>query len=58
VPERRKQLKLFEMVRNQNNQVVNLPELSPSPEKERNVEVPLLDAFAQGFKLAFQVRVN
>ena len=51
---RKKQIKLFEMVRDQNKKVVELPELSPSPEKESSVDVPLLDAFVQGFQFAFR----
>ena len=58
IKERRKSLKLFEMVRNQNKKVVNLPEISPPHAKDDKVEVPLLDAFAQGFQLAFRARVN
>jgi hypothetical protein len=54
----KKSLKLFEMVRNENKQVVDLPELSSPQGKEGAIEIPLLDAFAQGFRTAFQMRVN
>lgn|SRR5574341_1174186 len=54
----RKSLKLFEMVRNQNKQVVDLPEILPPKETDGTVEIPLLEAFAQGFQLAFQARAN
>jgi hypothetical protein len=46
------------MVRGENEQVMDLPEISPPPEKEGEVEIPLLDAFAHGFRVAFHTRVN
>jgi hypothetical protein len=56
--ELKKSLKLFEMVRNENKQIVDLPELSSPQGKDEAIEIPLLDAFAQGFRTAFQTRVN
>jgi hypothetical protein len=58
VQARRRMLKLFEMVRGPNQQVIDLPEISPPEGREGEVEIPLLDAFAQGFRLAFQASVN
>jgi hypothetical protein len=54
----KKSLKLFEMVRKQDKQVVDLPELSSPQGKDEVIEIPLLDAFAQGFRTAFQTKVN
>ena len=54
----KKSLRLFEMVRNQGKQVVDLPELLAPHGEEGDIEIPLLDAFAQGFRLAIQMRVN
>ncbi|MGA7193995.1 MAG: hypothetical protein WBW94_10210 [Anaerolineales bacterium] len=58
VKERKKSLKLFEMVRDRSKHVVNLPEILPPQAKDNKVEIPLLDAFAQGFQFAFQARAN
>ncbi len=58
IKERKKQLRLFEMVRNANNQIVELAELLPPQDKDGTFDVSLLDAFAQGFLLAFQARIN
>ena len=58
VKEEKKSLKLFEMVRSENKQVVDLPELTAPQGKEGAIEIPLLDAFAQGFRTAIQTRVN
>jgi hypothetical protein len=55
---RRKSLRIFEMVRNQDKRVVDLQELVPPGEPDRAIEIPLLDAFAQGFEIAFQASVN
>ncbi len=54
----KKSLRLFEMVRNQGKQVVDLPELLAPQREEGDIEIPLLDAFAQGFRLAIQMKVN
>jgi len=54
---RRTQLRLFEMVRNGDQEVVDLPELSPPQEREASAQVPLLEAFAQGYEGAFLAQV-
>lgn len=54
----KKSLRLFEMVRNQSKQVVALPELLTPQGREGEVEIPLLDAFAHGFRLAVQTQAN
>ncbi len=54
----KKSLKLFEMVRNQNKQVVDLLEISPPQGKDGRIEIPLLEAFSQGFQLAKLAREN
>ena len=41
------------MVRDGNNKVVSLPEILPPQSEDGKVNIPLLDAFAQGFQLAF-----
>lgn len=56
--EHNKYLRIFEMIRNPNQQVVDLAELSPPQDKDGSVEIPLLEAFAQGFQFAFQAKVN
>lgn len=53
----KKQLRIYEMVRNANNEVLDLAEMSAPPGQEA-VEVPLLDAFVQGFDLAFHAQVS
>jgi len=53
-----KYLRIFEMVRNPSQRVVDLAELSPPHDKDGRIEIPLLDAFAQGFRLAFQAQVS
>ena len=55
---RRTQLRIFEMVRNGAQEVVDLPELSSPQAGEATAQVPLLDAFVQGFALAFRARVS
>jgi hypothetical protein len=55
---RSKQLKIFEMVRDQEERVVDLAELSPPTDASGTIEIPLLDAFALGFRLAFQAQLS
>jgi hypothetical protein len=38
--------------------VVDLAELSPPHDNDGTIEIPLLDAFAQGFRLAFQAQAS
>ncbi len=56
--DRKKELRLFEMVRNDNKQVVELQEMAPPEGRDGEVEIPLLDAFAEGFRTAFQARLS
>jgi len=59
IKEHNKQLKLFEILRDSNEQVVDLKEIIPDQgKKEGSVEVPLLDAFVQGFQLTFRTKFN
>lgn len=58
IEERKKHLKLFEMIHGANNSVVDLVELTPEAQKNETVEIPLLDAFVHGFRLAFSERIN
>jgi hypothetical protein len=57
--ERKKQMKVFEILRDSSEQVVGLEEFLPDEEKkDESVEVPLLDAFVQGFRTAFRMKFN
>jgi len=57
--ERKKQLRLFEILRDSNEQVLSLEEILPDEmKKDGKVDVPLLDAFVQGFQTAFRARFN
>jgi len=59
IKEHNKQLKLFEILRDSDEQVVDLKEIIPDQgKKEDLVEIPLLDAFVQGFQLAFRTKFN
>jgi hypothetical protein len=51
-------LRIFEMIRSPANDVVDLAELVPPHAKDGRIEVPLLEAFAQGFRLALQAQAN
>src|SRR5688572_10646540 len=57
VRDRKNHLKLFEVLRDDNEKVVRLEEFL-SEEKKESVEVPLLDAFVQGFQMAFRTKFN
>lgn len=48
----RKHLRLFEMVRDAQRKVVDVPEIEPDMRQAGSIEVPLLDAFVKGFGLA------
>ena len=55
----KKQIEVFEVIRDDDEQVVSLEKFLPEEKKEDDlVEVPLLDAFVQGFQTAFQTRYN
>ncbi len=56
--EGKKSLKLFEMIRNQFQRVIELPELTPPQEKEEAIEIPLVDAFVEGFQQVFREQAN
>jgi len=59
IKERKKQLKVFEILRDSNEQVVSVEEFLPDEKKkDESVEVPLLDAFVQGFQMAFRTKFN
>jgi len=59
VRRRQKQLKLFEILRSSNEQVVSLREIFPDEDKkDETVEIPLLEAFVRGFQLAFRTKFN
>ena len=56
--ERKKHLKIYEVFRDQYEQVIGMEEFSPDAKDEESVDIPLLDAFVQGFQLAFRTRYN
>lgn len=57
--ERKKQMKVFEILRDSNEQVVDLQEFLPDEKKkDKSVEIPLLDAFVQGFQTAFRTKFS
>lgn len=57
--ERKKQMEVFEIVRDTTEQVVSLEKVLPDMEKkDEKVDVPLLDAFVQGFQTAFRTKFN
>lgn len=53
-----KYLRIFEMIRNPDQRVVDLAELIPPHAKDGTIEIPLLDAFSHGFRLAFQAQTS
>jgi Protein of unknown function (DUF2958) len=57
VKEQKKLLKILEIVRDSDEEVV-LKEVSPSEGKEGSVELPLLEAFVEGFQTAFKTKFN
>lgn len=58
MPGRKRTLQIFEMVRGEDQRVIDLPEVLAPEGQDKEVEVPLLDASARGFRLAHQTRVN
>ena len=56
--ERKKNLKIYQLVRDQNEQITGMEEFVPESPQETSVEVPLLDAFVQGFRTGFQIKYN
>jgi hypothetical protein len=55
---RERYLRIFEMVRDPTQRVVDLAELLPPCDQDGTIEIPLLDAFAQGFRVAFQAQAS
>jgi len=57
--ERKKQMEIFEILRDSNERVVSLEKFLPDAmKKDEAVDVPLLDAFVQGFQTAFRTQFN
>jgi hypothetical protein len=56
--ERKKHLKVYEVIRDQHEQVIRMEEFVPETLEETSVEVPLLDAFVQGFQTGFRTKYN
>jgi len=57
--EYKKQMKVFEILRDSRDQVVGLEEFLPEEKKKDDlVEVPLLDAFVQGFQTEFRSKFS
>ncbi|MBV5343245.1 hypothetical protein JZU68_06410 [bacterium] len=56
--ERKKHLKLFEILRDNNENVIGLEEFTPTTQKNEAVENPLLEAFVYGFQTAFRTKYN
>ena len=57
--ERKKQMKVFEILRDSSEQVVGLEEFLPEEKKrDESVDIPLLDAFVQGFQTVFRTKFN
>ena len=57
--EHKKQMKVFEILRDINKKVVGLEEFLPDEKKkDLSAEIPLLDAFVQGFQTAFRTKFN
>ncbi len=54
----KKNLMLFQMHRDNQNRLVDLREIKPPEERGGEVDVPLLDAFIQGFQDTFQAQVS
>ena len=52
------QLKLFEMVRDSEERVVRLEDFLPDEKKDESVEIPLLEAFVDGYRMTFRIRYN
>lgn len=58
IKERKKHLKVYEVVRDQSERVTGLEEFMPEDPQETSVEVPLLDAFVEGFQTGFRIKYN
>lgn len=59
VKHRRKEIKLYEILRDTNQQVIGFEECLPDQDKkDETIEIPLLEAFVHGFQMAFRIRYN
>jgi len=58
IQERKKHMKVFEILRDSSGKATDLEEFLPDEEKDNSVDVPLLDAFVDGFQMAFRIRYN
>jgi len=59
IKEHKKQMEVLEILRDSNQQVVSLEEFLPDKEKkDESIDIPLLDAFVEGFQTAFRIRFN
>ncbi len=57
--ERKKQMEIFEILRDSSEHVVSIEKFLPDEEKkDKSVEIPLLEAFVQGFQTAFRTKFN
>src|SRR5688572_18553196 len=55
----KKHMRVFEILRDRQEQVVGFEEFMPNEEKkDESIEVPLLDAFVHGFQTAFRTKFN
>ena len=59
IKQRKKQMKVFEIRRDSNEHVVDLEEFLPDEKKkDLSAEIPLLDAFVQGFQTGFRTKFS
>jgi hypothetical protein len=58
VKEQKKLLKMLEITRNSDKDVTHLKDVEPDKDKEGSVEIPLLEAFVEGFQTAFRAKFN
>jgi hypothetical protein len=59
IKDRKKRLELLEVVRDADENVIGLEEFLPIAEKQKEtVEIPLLEAFLQGFHTAYRTKYN
>jgi hypothetical protein len=59
VQDDKRQMEIFEIVRDSNEQVVEIEKFLPKEKKEdESVAVPLLDAFVHGFQTRFRTKYN
>jgi hypothetical protein len=59
IKERKKQVEIFEILRDSEEQVIGFEEFLPDKEKkDESVDIPLVEAFVQGFQTAFRTKFN